>query len=141
MQILLVTLDVIYNRVIRNWKHRKTTWIFCDEFYLLFRYPYSADFFYKLWKWIRKYNGLLIGLTRNVEELLLSDTARMMLANSELLVFLNQAATDREERALLHDIFWDTMEIAHKVEVRKEKIENGSGQETQKESPVYRDLA
>ena len=33
----------------------------------LFRYPYSADFFYKLWKRIRKYNGLLTGLTQNVE--------------------------------------------------------------------------
>ena len=30
---MLVTLDAIYNRVIRNWKSGKTTWIFCDEFY------------------------------------------------------------------------------------------------------------
>ena len=75
---MLVTLDAIFNRVIQNWKLGKTTWIFCDEFYLLFRYPYSADFFYKLWKRIRKYNGLVTGLTQNVEELLRSDTARLM---------------------------------------------------------------
>ena len=101
---MLVTLDAIYNRVIRNWKSGKTTWIFCDEFYVLFRYEYSANFFYKLWKRIRKYNGLITGLTQNVEELLRSDTARLMLANSEFLVLLNQSATDREELAKLLNI-------------------------------------
>ena len=70
---------------------------------LLFRYEYSADFFYRLWKRIRKYNGLVTGLTQNVEELLRSDTARLMLANSEFLILLNQSATDRDELAgLLH---------------------------------------
>ena len=63
----------------------------------LFRYEYSANFFYKLWKRIRKYNGLVTGLTQNVDELLRSDTARLMLANSEFLVMLNQSATDRAE--------------------------------------------
>lgn len=100
---MLVTLDAIFNRVIQNWKKGKTTWVFADEFYLLFRHEYSADFFYKLWKRIRKYNGLVTGLTQNVEELLRSDTARLMLANSEFLILLNQSATDRDELAnLLH---------------------------------------
>ena len=71
--------------------------------YLLFKYQYSAEFFYKLWKRIRKYRGLITGLTQNIEELLRSDTARLMLANSEFLVLLNQSATDRDELAkLLH---------------------------------------
>ena len=100
---MLVTLDAIFNRVIQNWKLGKTTWVFADEFYLLFRYQYSADFFYKLWKRIRKYNDLVTGLTQNVEELLQSDTARLMLANSEFLILLNQSPTDREELSkLLH---------------------------------------
>ena len=101
---MLVTLDAIYNRVIQNWKKGRRTWIFCDEFYILFRYEYSANFFYKLWKRIRKYNGLVTGLTQNVDELLRSDTARLMLANSEFLVMLNQSATDREELARLLNI-------------------------------------
>ena len=100
---MLVTLDAIFNRVIQNWKKGKTTWIFADEIYLLFKYQYSAEFFYKLWKRIRKYRGLITGLTQNIEELLRSDTARLMLANSEFLVLLNQSATDRDELAkLLH---------------------------------------
>ncbi|OKZ67425.1 MAG: TraE family protein [Clostridiales bacterium 52_15] len=105
---MLVTLDAIFNRVIQNWKRGKTTWVIADEFYLLFRYQYSADFFYRMWKRIRKYNGLVTGLTQNVAELLRSettspDTARLMLANSEFLIILNQSATDRDELAeLLH---------------------------------------
>ena len=59
----------------------------------LFRYEYSANFFYKL-----------TGLTQNVDELLRSDTARLMLANSEFLVMLNQSATDRAELAKLLNI-------------------------------------
>ena len=101
---MLVMLDAIYNRVIQNWKKGRRTWIFCDEFYILFRYEYSANFFYKLWKRIRKYNGLVTGLTQNVDELLRSDTARLMLANSEFLVMLNQSATDRAELAKLLNI-------------------------------------
>ena len=101
---MLVTLDAIYNRVIQNWKRGHRTWIFCDEFYILLRYEYSANFFYKLWKRIRKYNGLITGMTQNVDELLRSDTARLMLANSEFLIMLNQSATDREELAKLLNI-------------------------------------
>ncbi|MDY4168506.1 MAG: DUF87 domain-containing protein, partial [[Ruminococcus] gnavus] len=101
---MLVTLDSIFNRVIQNWKKGKTTWIFADEFYLLFRYQYSADFFYRLYKRIRKYHGFVTGLTQNVEELLKSDTARLMLANSEFLILLNQATTDRDELAVLLNI-------------------------------------
>ena len=101
---MLVVLDSIFNRVIQNWKKGKTTWVFADEFYLLFRYQYSADFFYRLYKRIRKYHGFVTSLTQNVEELLKSDTARLMLANSEFLILLNQAATDRYELASLLNI-------------------------------------
>ena len=39
-----------------------------------------------------------------MDELLRSDTARLMLANSEFLVMLNQSATDRAELAKLLNI-------------------------------------
>ena len=102
---MLVTLDAIYNRGDPQLEKRQNNVdFFCDEFYVLFRYEYSANFFYKLWKRIRKYNGLVTGLTQNVDELLRSDTARLMLANSEFLVMLNQSATDRAELAKLLNI-------------------------------------
>ena len=46
---------------------------------------------------MRKYRALYIGATQNVEDLLRSHTAQTMLANSEFLVMLNQAAADRAE--------------------------------------------
>ena len=46
----------------------------------------------------------MIQLTQNVEELLCSDTARLMLANSEFLILLNQSKTDRDELASLLNI-------------------------------------
>ena len=106
---MVVTLDAIFNRVIRNWRQDKRTWIFADEFYLLFRYAYSAEFFYKLWKRLRKYGGFITGITQNVEELLDSDTARLMLANSEFLVMYNQASTDRAKLAKLLEISPDQL--------------------------------
>ena len=98
---MLVILDAIYNRLLTNRQKGRETWIFVDEAYLLFRSPYSANFFYKLWKRIRKQNGFATAITQNVEELLKSDTARLMLANSEYLVLLNQADSDQEELARL----------------------------------------
>lgn len=44
------------------------------------------------------------GITQNVEDLLRSDLARTMLANSELIIMLNQASTDRLKLAELLNI-------------------------------------
>ena len=44
------------------------------------------------------------GITQNVEDMLQSHTARTMLANSELIIMLNQASTDRVELAKLLNI-------------------------------------
>lgn len=47
---------------------------------------------------------VVLGITQNVEDLLRSDLARTMLANSELIIMLNQASTDRTELAKLLNI-------------------------------------
>lgn len=101
---MLVVLDSIFNRVIRNREQGRNTWIYIDEIYLLFQHEYSANFLFTLWKRVRKYGAFTTGLTQNVEDLLQSHTARTMLANSEFLVMLNQAATDRLELAKLLNI-------------------------------------
>ncbi len=98
---MLVVLDNILNRITANKARGRKTYIFIDEIYLLFKYEYSANFLFTLWKRVRKYGAFITGITQNVEDLLQSHTARTMLANSELVVMLNQAATDREELASL----------------------------------------
>ena len=108
---MLVILDNIINRISKNRKTGKRTYIFIDEIYLLFKYKYTSEFIYKLWKRIRKYGGCATGITQNVEELLENDKARLMLANSELIIMLNQSSTDRERLAKLLNI--SEMEMAY----------------------------
>ena len=101
---MLVVLDSILNRITENKAKGRKTYIFIDEIYLLFQHEYSANFLFTLWKRVRKYGAFITGITQNVEDLLESHTARTMLANSELVVMLNQAATDRLELADLMGI-------------------------------------
>ncbi len=101
---MLVILDSILNRITKNRSKGRTTYIFIDEIYLLFQHEYSANFLFTLWKRVRKYGACATGITQNVDDLLQSHTARTMLANSEFIVMLNQAATDRVELAKLLNI-------------------------------------
>lgn len=101
---MLVILDSILNRITANRMRGRETFIFIDEIYLLFMHEYSAQFLFKLWKRVRKYGAYCTGITQNVDDLLQSHTARTMLSNSEFIVMLNQAATDRAELARLLNI-------------------------------------
>ena len=101
---MLVVMDSILNRITANRAKGKETYIFIDEIYLLFQHEYSANFLFTLWKRVRKYGAVATGITQNVEDLLQSHTARTMLANSEFIVMLNQASTDRDELAHLLNI-------------------------------------
>ena len=101
---MLVVLDSILNRITANRSKGRNTYIFIDEIYLLFQHEYSANFLFTLWKRVRKYGAYCTGITQNVDDLLQSHTARTMLANSEFIVMLNQAATDRTELAKLLSI-------------------------------------
>ena len=101
---MLVVLDSILNRITRNRASGRRTHIFIDEIYLLFQHEYSANFLFTLWKRVRKYGADCTGITQNVDDLLQSHTARTMLANSEFIVMLNQASTDRIELAKLLSI-------------------------------------
>ena len=101
---MLVVLDSILNRITANRNKGRSTYIFIDEIYLLFQHEYSANFLFTLWKRVRKYGAYATGITQNVEDLLQSHTAKTMLANSEFIVMLNQASTDRLELAKLLNI-------------------------------------
>jgi type IV secretory pathway VirB4 component len=101
---MLVVLDSILNRITKNRAKGKNTFIIIDEIYLLFQHEYSANFLFTLWKRVRKYGAFCTGITQNVDDLLQSHTARTMLANSEFIVMLNQASTDRLELAKLLNI-------------------------------------
>ena len=101
---LLVITDTMLNRVTLNWKRGKRTHVFIDEFHVVFENEFSAQFFNSAWRQFRKRNAYPTAITQNVEYLLDSVQASTMLSNSEFVVMLNQAASDREELAKLLNI-------------------------------------
>lgn len=123
---MLVVLDSILNRITANRKKGRNTYIFIDEIYLLFQHEYSSNFLFTLWKRVRKYGAYCTGITQNVDDLLQSHTARTMLANSEFIVMLNQASTDRIELGKLLNISDLQMNYITNVGVGKGLIKVGS---------------
>ncbi|MBS5322332.1 MAG: ATP-binding protein [Lachnospiraceae bacterium] len=101
---LLVITDAMLNRVTENWKKGKRTHIFLDEFHVVFENEYSGAFFNSAWRRFRKRNAFPNAITQNVEYLLDSVLASTMLSNSEFIVMLNQAASDRQKLAELLNI-------------------------------------
>lgn len=101
---LLVITDTMLNRVTLNWKRGKRTHVFIDEFHVVYENEFSARFFDSAWRQFRKRNAYPTAITQNVEYLLDSISASTMLSNSEFIVMLNQAASDREELAKLLNI-------------------------------------
>lgn len=101
---MLVVLDAIWNRITRNRQEGRRTWVYVDEGHLVLANEYSAQYLHTLWRRVRKYNAAMTLATQNVSDMLQSHTARVMLANSEFLLLLNQAATEREELARLLNI-------------------------------------
>ena len=78
--------------------------MFIDEFHVMFENEFSAAFFNSAWRQFRKRNAYPTAITQNVEYLLDSVQASTMLSNSEFVVMLNQAASDREKLARLLNI-------------------------------------
>lgn len=101
---LLVITDAMLNRVTENWKKGKRTHIFLDEFHVVFENEYSGAFFNSAWRRFRKRNAFPNAITQNVEYLLDSVLASTMLSNSEYIVMLNQAPSDRQQLADLLNI-------------------------------------
>ncbi len=101
---MLIVLDYVWNRITENRAKGKRTWIYMDEIYLLFANEYSANFLFELYKRARKWGGVPTGITQNVEDLLKSETARSMLSNTDFVMMLNQAASDRMQLAKILNI-------------------------------------
>ena len=123
---LLVITDTILNRVTLNWKKGKRTHVFIDEFHVVFENEFSAAFFNSAWRQFRKRNAYPTAITQNVEYLLDSVQASTMLSNSEFIVMLNQAASDREKLGRLLNISNEQMNYITNVEAGSGLIKYGS---------------
>ena len=94
---MMVVIDQVWNRVLRNRQAGKRTWLYVDEFHRFFGNQYSAAQFKDIYKRARKYGLGVTGITQNIEELLMDADARLMLSNSDFLMLLSQTSTDADE--------------------------------------------
>jgi type IV secretory pathway VirB4 component len=123
---LLVITDAMLNRVSENCKKGKRTHIFVDEFHVVFENEHSAEFFSSAWRRFRKRNAYPTAITQNVEYLLDSVEASTMLSNSEFIIMLNQAASDREKLAEKLNISDDQLSYITNAEAGSGLIRYGS---------------
>ena len=117
--------DAMLNRVTANWKKGKKTHIFIDEFHVVYANEFSANFFNSAWRQFRKRNAYPCAITQNVEYLLSSVQASTMLSNSEFIVMLNQASSDRDELSRLLKISPEQMSYITNVDAGHGLIKYG----------------
>ena len=101
---LIACLNDIWNRVLDNRKKHKFTWIYLDEFHLFLKSDAVVEFLMSIWKRARKFGGGPTGITQNISDLLKSQAAETIFANSSLIVMLNQAPGDRAALSRLLNI-------------------------------------
>ena len=96
---MLIIQDQVWNRVTINRASKKATRYFVDEFHLLLKEPQTANYSIEIWKRFRKWGGMPTGLTQNIKDLLASPEIENIFDNTDFILMLNQAGTDRDTLA------------------------------------------
>lgn len=94
---MLVMLENIKNRIFLNHKRGIATWLYIDEIHVLMHDAFTIDYLQNLWKIVRKFGGLITGITQNIIDLTKNETSRTMISNSEFVVLLKQSGDDADE--------------------------------------------
>ena len=108
---MLTVQNNIWQRTTVNRYAGKTTRIYLDEFHLLLKEPQTAAYTAEIYKRFRKWNGIPTALTQNVKDLLDSPEIENILENSDFILMLNQAASDRN--ILAQRLGISPQELAH----------------------------
>ena len=98
-----VCLANIWSRVVKNREENdkngtsKALWVYLDEFHYFFNSESSANAIMAYYKRVRKYNGIMTGITQDVSDLLRSAQGTAMFNNTGFFVFLKQSAIGRQQ--------------------------------------------
>ena len=123
---LQIILEYLWQRVIENKKKGIRTWVWIDEFSIMFTdgagraTTKSGEFFAQVYKRIRKHGGVVTGATQNIKEVLASKQATLMLGNAEFVVLLQQKNSELNQ---IVDLF----ELSPSQEVYLKTGEKGTG--------------
>lgn len=105
-----VCLSSIWNKIVKNRENNekngtsKAIWVYLDEFHLFFQTESSATTIMAYFKRVRKYNGIMTGITQDVADLLNTRQGTAMFNNTGFFIFLNQSAKGRQYLQELFDI-------------------------------------
>jgi type IV secretory pathway VirB4 component len=90
-----VTNEFVSATVNTNFEAGISTWCYFDEFHILLRDPLTASYFVAVWKMLRKKGCVPSALTQNVKDLLASREIEAILDNTDFMILLSQAQSDR----------------------------------------------
>ena len=90
-----VTNDFVTSAVNVNFHNGVSTWCYFDEFHILLRDALTASYFVAVWKMLRKKGCVPSALTQNVKDLLASREIEAILDNTDFMILLSQAQSDR----------------------------------------------
>ena len=90
-----VTNEFVSATVNTNFEAGISTWCYFDEFHILLRDALTASYFVTVWKMLRKKGCVPSALTQNVKDLLASRAIEAILDNTDFLILLSQAQSDR----------------------------------------------
>lgn len=97
---MLIMMETLKDRIKRNASSNVWTHLYIDEFHELLGVEQVANFVLKLWKEIRKLQGILVGITQNMTDLLNNDTSNKLsaiLSNTEFFALLSQSSLDKDK--------------------------------------------
>ena len=90
-----ITDEFVTQAVEDNFREGVATWCYFDEFHVLLRDQLTASYFVAVWKMLRKKGCVPSALTQNVKDLLASREIEAILDNTDFMILLSQAQSDR----------------------------------------------
>ena len=90
-----ITDEFVTQAVEDNFREGVATWCYFDEFHVLLRDQLTASYFVAVWKMLRKKGCVPSALTQNVKDLLASREIENILDNTDFMILLSQAQSDR----------------------------------------------
>ena len=93
--IMISILDNLYKKINENLKKGKKTWIFIDSLTVLLSNKNLNQYFANMWKTARLMGVKFIGITRDLETVLVDESVRQIIMNTCSLELLTQSAIER----------------------------------------------
>ena len=90
-----ITNEFVSQAVDANFHNGVSTWCYFDEFHILLRDALTASYFVAVWKMLRKKGCVPSALTQNVKDRLASREIEAILDNTDFMILLSQAQSDR----------------------------------------------